>query len=145
MWKLSHWANEQAVRNAQTCIDLLWHGKVQLMEGRHMSASWGHPSWVISITVRSRRSLINSVFWSPKQQIATADDASRCSTVSRSEYGRTPSFQLHPWSIVWLIRAVSNGTSSELYGLLNTYDETQLLLESIASNSLTMSSQSRPS
>ena len=41
--------------------------------------------------------------------------------------------------------AFNDGSSSQLYGLLKTYDETLLLWESTAANSLTTISQSRPS
>jgi hypothetical protein len=67
IWKFSHWANEYTVRKAQTCLNLLWYANVQLIPYRLMSANGGHPSSVISITVRSMRPLINRVFWGPKQ------------------------------------------------------------------------------
>jgi hypothetical protein len=64
-------------------------GKVIFMAG-------GHPSLVTSITVRSILSLINADFRGPKPYIATANDASRCRTVSNTEYDISPSFQLQP-------------------------------------------------
>jgi len=65
--------------------------------------------------------------------------------VSSSECNTSSPFQLHPWSIAWFILALNDGTSSRMYGLLKTYDETLLLRETTAANSLTTSSPTRPS
>jgi len=71
--------------------------------------------------------------------------ASRCITISSSEYRSSPSFQLHPWSIPSFILALNIGTYSQQCRLLMSNDETFLLWKSTADNYLNTISASRPS
>jgi len=115
------------------------------MVGRHMMVSGGQPTLVISTKVRSIIRLINCVFLGPKPWIATADDASRCTTVSNPQHSTSPLFQLLPCSIASFIRALNIGNSSHSYGPLKTYDETLLLWKTTSSIYLRTISPSRPS
>jgi len=65
--------------------------------------------------------------------------------VSSSEYIKSPLFQLHTWSIAGFILVLNARTTFQLYDLLKTYDDTMLLWESTAVNSLTTTSPSRRS
>ena len=87
-----------------------------------MSVNSGKPSWVISITVRSIKPLIEFVFEvqiNKLQLQMILDDV----VVSSSEYGTSTSFQLRQWPIAWFILALNIATSSHPYGLLKTWQD----------------------
>jgi len=114
------------------------------MPCRIMSASGGHPTWVISITVRSMRQLINCVFWAPNNRLQW-QMMPRVEAQFRAPYIVNRHHSNYIVSIAWFVLALSCGTSSQLYGFFKTYDETLLLWDSTNANSLTTSSQSRHS
>lgn len=83
-------------------------------------------------------------FLRPIAQTATADDPSRSSIFSSSEYFISQSFQLQTKSLSWLSLGWNTGTSSQVYGPLKTFDETLLLWETTV-DSLTTIAPSCPS